>query len=127
MVGTRRRDKVQNMEIDEKRRRVFYVCKSTKCKNMCRIHIFLDETGCVLTEKMMPGVAVMVPELEIVRKIFKIYISKENCDGPGECILTGGQRGGRRSYHGDKNSAIKEQPHVVLRDTKTPCSSTWPA
>jgi hypothetical protein len=33
----------------------------------CRIHIFLDEAGCILNEKMMPDLTVMVPELEINR------------------------------------------------------------
>jgi hypothetical protein len=57
---------------------------------MCRIRIFLNETGCVLNEKMMPDVTVMVPELEIDGKIMKIQISKEKSTGPGPCILTGG-------------------------------------
>jgi hypothetical protein len=34
----------------------------------------LDETGCVLNEKMMPDVTVMVPELEIDRKVLKMFI-----------------------------------------------------
>jgi hypothetical protein len=45
---------------------------------MCRIRIFLDETWCVLNEKMMPDLAVMVPELETYRKVSKINISEEN-------------------------------------------------
>jgi hypothetical protein len=56
---------------------------------MCRIHMFLDETGCVLNEKMMPDLTVMAPELEIERKVSNIYISTEKCDGPGARILTG--------------------------------------
>jgi hypothetical protein len=32
---------------------------------MNQIHIFLDETGCVLGGKMMPDVTLMVPGLEI--------------------------------------------------------------
>jgi hypothetical protein len=62
---------------------------------MSRVHIFLDETGCVLNEKMMPYVTVMVPELEIDRKIKKMYISKEKSAGPGPCILIGGEGGGQ--------------------------------
>jgi hypothetical protein len=31
--------------------------------------IFLDETGCVLNEKMMPHATVMVPDLEIGKKV----------------------------------------------------------
>jgi hypothetical protein len=31
-------------------------------------HIFLDETGGILNEKMMPDVTIMVPELEIDKK-----------------------------------------------------------
>jgi hypothetical protein len=61
---------------------------------MYRIHIFLDETGCVLNEKMMPDLTVMVPELEIDRQLVNIYISEEKCDGPGMRILTGGGAGG---------------------------------
>jgi hypothetical protein len=38
---------------------------------------------------MMPDVTVMVPELEIDRKISKIDVSKEKCGGPGPRILTG--------------------------------------
>jgi hypothetical protein len=41
------------------------VYKYNKFSNMCRIHIFLDETRCVQNEKMMPDVTVMVLELEI--------------------------------------------------------------
>jgi hypothetical protein len=57
---------------------------------MYKIHIFLDETECVLNEKMMPDLTVMVPELEINRKILKIQISKEKCTGSGVRVLTGG-------------------------------------
>jgi hypothetical protein len=35
---------------------------------MCRNHKFLDETGYVLNEKIMPDLTVMVPELEIDRQ-----------------------------------------------------------
>jgi hypothetical protein len=35
---------------------------------MHRNLIFLDETGCVLNEKMMPDVTITVPELEIDKK-----------------------------------------------------------
>jgi hypothetical protein len=31
-------------------------------------HIFLDESGCILNEKMMPDVTITVPELEIQKK-----------------------------------------------------------
>jgi hypothetical protein len=31
-------------------------------------HIFLDETGCILNEKMMPDVTITVPDLEIDKK-----------------------------------------------------------
>jgi hypothetical protein len=83
---------------------------------MCRFQIFLDETGCVLNEKMMPDLTVMVPELEIDRKVSKInkekyrksIVQKEKCIGPGMRVLIGG-RGGMRSYHGRK-SAITKQP-----------------
>jgi hypothetical protein len=49
--------------------------------------MILDETGCVLTEKMMPDLTLMVPELEIDRTVSMI---KGKCTGPGTCILTGG-------------------------------------
>jgi hypothetical protein len=39
---------------------------------------------------MMPDLTEMVPELEIDRKVSNIDISKEKCDGPGTCGLTGG-------------------------------------
>jgi hypothetical protein len=55
---------------------------------------------------MMPDLTVMVPELEIDRKLLNIDISKKKCTGPGTHVLTGG--GG--SFHGDRNSAIKKQP-----------------
>jgi hypothetical protein len=76
MVGTKKPEKGQKMEIDEKRRHVGHVYNYKKCSNMCRIHIFLYENGCGLNDKMMPDLT--------------IDISKEKCDGPGTCILTGG-------------------------------------
>jgi hypothetical protein len=42
---------------------------------MDQTHIFLDETGCILNEKMMPDVAITVPELEIVKNTSDINIS----------------------------------------------------
>jgi hypothetical protein len=63
---------------------------NTKMSKICQIRILLDETGCVLNEKMMPDVTVMVPELEIDRKVSKINVSNEKCGGPGPRILTGG-------------------------------------
>jgi hypothetical protein len=71
---------------------------------MSRIQRFLDETGCILNENMMPDVTVMVPELEIDREVSKIQMYEEKCDGPETHILT---EGGRRSYHGPRNSAIQ--------------------
>jgi hypothetical protein len=57
---------------------------------------------------MMPDLTVMVPELEIDRKVSNINISKEKCDGDGMPVLTG-VRGGynKRSYYKDKNQEIK--------------------
>jgi hypothetical protein len=66
MVGTRKRGKGQNMEIN-------------KCANMYRIRIFLDETGCILNEKMMPDI--MVPELELDKKISKHNMSTDKRGG----------------------------------------------
>jgi hypothetical protein len=39
---------------------------------MCRSHKFLDETGCILNEKMMPDVTITAPELEIDKKTKKL-------------------------------------------------------
>jgi hypothetical protein len=61
MVGTRTPGKGQNMEINEKKKLVRNVYKYQKISNMFRIRIFLDETECVLNEKMMPDVTVIVP------------------------------------------------------------------
>jgi hypothetical protein len=61
----------------------FEMYTNIKCSNMFRIHIFLDETGCVLNEKMMPDLTATVPELEIDRKVSNINVSKEKCAGPG--------------------------------------------
>jgi hypothetical protein len=78
--------------------------------NMCRIRRFLDETGRVLDQKMMPDVAVMVPELEIDRQVLKkIYFCGKMGWAPN-AYSNWGERGGRRSYHGDRNSGIKKQP-----------------
>jgi hypothetical protein len=44
-------------------------------------------------KKMMPDVAVMVPELEIDRTVSNIYISEEKFTGSGARILTGGVGG----------------------------------
>jgi hypothetical protein len=41
---------------------------------MCQDQIFLDETGCVLNEKMMPDATVMVPDVEIGKKVSSIYV-----------------------------------------------------
>jgi hypothetical protein len=43
---------------------------------MCHNHMFLDENGCVLNEKMMPDVIVMVPELEMGKQVSKTNVSK---------------------------------------------------
>jgi hypothetical protein len=36
--------------------------------------IVLDETGCVLNEKMMPDATEMVPDFEIGKKVSKIHV-----------------------------------------------------
>jgi hypothetical protein len=46
-----------------------------------RIQIFLDETGCVLNEKMMRGVTIMVLELEVGEEVSKTDISMDMCGG----------------------------------------------
>jgi hypothetical protein len=38
---------------------------------MYQNQIFLDETGCILNEKMMPGVAVEVLKLETGKNVLK--------------------------------------------------------
>jgi hypothetical protein len=49
---------------------------------MDQTHVVLDETGCLLNEKMMPDVTITVPELEIVKKqIGHQYLYEEN-SGP---------------------------------------------
>jgi hypothetical protein len=83
VVGTRRPEKGQNMK-SMKNGDFLYTTNVLK---------FLDKTGCVPNEKMMPDVAVMVPELEIDRKVSNLYISEEKFTGPGACILTGRGRG----------------------------------
>jgi hypothetical protein len=40
---------------------------------MYRIHIFLDEIGRILNEKMMRDVTIMVAELEIVKTKKNLY------------------------------------------------------
>jgi hypothetical protein len=37
-------------------------------QNMYRNQIFLNETGCLLNEKIMPDITIMVPELEMFKK-----------------------------------------------------------
>jgi hypothetical protein len=37
----------------------------------------LDEAGCILNEKMMPDVPVLVPELEISKKVSNIEVPKK--------------------------------------------------
>jgi hypothetical protein len=41
---------------------------------VCEIRILLNETGCVLNEKMMLDVTVIVPELEIDRKVGQVPV-----------------------------------------------------
>ena len=96
MVGMGKTRKGQNMEINNKSmvyndfgKRI----KPKKWSNMYQNQLFLDETGCVLNKKMMPDVTVMVPELEIDRKVSNLYIYEEKFTGPGACILTGRGRG----------------------------------
>jgi hypothetical protein len=50
--------------------------------------IVLDETGCVLNEKMMPDATIMVPDLEIGKKVSKINVFKRNVVVPRYCIIT---------------------------------------
>jgi hypothetical protein len=88
MVGTRRPGTGQNMKIYEKRIQLRNVHKYQNLPTMCRIPIFLDETGCILNEKMMPDLTAMVPELKLERKLWTIYISKEKCENPGMRVLT---------------------------------------
>jgi hypothetical protein len=42
--------------------------------------MFLDETGCILNEKMMPDVAITVPELEIVKNRSKPNMSMDKLE-----------------------------------------------
>jgi hypothetical protein len=54
-----------------KNQHLFEMYTNTKnAQTIYRIHIFLDETGCVLNEKMVPDVTIMVPELEIANLLF---------------------------------------------------------
>jgi hypothetical protein len=46
--------------------------QTEKGSNMYQDQIFLDETGCVLNEKMIPDATVMVPDLEIGKNVSKI-------------------------------------------------------
>jgi hypothetical protein len=41
---------------------------------MYQDQIFLDETECILNEKMMPDATVMVPDLEIGKKVSNIVV-----------------------------------------------------
>jgi hypothetical protein len=83
MVGTRKPGKGQNMEIHKKGARVYNVYEYKKFLSMYRIHVCLNETGCVLNEKMMPDITIIVPELEIVLKLNmpKTNISMYKCGG----------------------------------------------
>jgi hypothetical protein len=49
---------------------------------MDQTHIFLDETECILNEKMMPNVTITVPELEIVKKHIGHQYFHEETFGP---------------------------------------------
>jgi hypothetical protein len=57
---------------------------------------------------MMPDLTVMVPKLEIDRKVSNIHIYKEKCDGPRTRVLTGVEVGGRRNHHKDKKLRNKK-------------------
>jgi hypothetical protein len=81
MAGTRRAWKGQNMEINEKHALVRNVNKCNKWTKIDQDYIFLDETGCILNEKMMPDVTIMVPELEIVKNVSKTHISMDKRGG----------------------------------------------
>jgi hypothetical protein len=45
---------------------------------MYQDQILLDETGCVLNEKMMPDATVMVPDLETGKQVSKIDVFGRN-------------------------------------------------
>jgi hypothetical protein len=67
--------KGQNMEINEKHALFWnvYICK--QILKIDKNHICLDETGCILNEKMMPDVTITVSELEIDKNTSDINIS----------------------------------------------------
>jgi hypothetical protein len=48
--------------------------KLKKWSNIYQDQIFLDETGCVLSKKMMPNATVMVSDLEISKKVSNIDV-----------------------------------------------------
>jgi hypothetical protein len=78
VVGTRSPGKGQYMEIYEKIKSCTMFLKKlshrTNDQTMYQNRIFLDETGCVPNEKMMPDDTVMVPDLETGKKVKKIDI-----------------------------------------------------
>jgi hypothetical protein len=89
MVGTRKAKTWKSMKNG-----YFLKCIQYKtCTQMCRNHTFLDEAGWVLNEKMMTDLTVIVPELEINRKVSNIDVSTEKCPSPGLRVLTGAGEG----------------------------------
>jgi hypothetical protein len=54
---------------------------------MYQDQIFLDQTRCALNEKMMPDASVMVPDLEIGKKMRKTKFSGEKCGGTQYYII----------------------------------------
>jgi hypothetical protein len=79
MVGTRKPGKGQNMEINEKQ--VFFWNIYTNSQGDQKLINGKYVTGCILNEKMMPDVTIMVLEIEIGSNISNTYISKDKCGG----------------------------------------------
>jgi hypothetical protein len=86
-VGTRRPGRGRNMEIKEHKhfcemysnpKHLFKMYTNLKRDQTCvKITDFLDETGCILNEKMTPDVTVTVPDFEIGKKNWKINFSRD--------------------------------------------------
>jgi hypothetical protein len=66
-------------------------------------HIFLDETVCILNEKMMPDVTIKVPELEINKKQIGHQYFYEGTSGscthkPSNSLVCSKKRSGASPY-----------------------------
>jgi hypothetical protein len=76
MVGTRRPGRARTRKSMNNE---FEMHTDTRKSQTDRNHIFLNHGGCILNEKMIPDVIILVPELEFVKHESKTNVPMYKC------------------------------------------------